>query len=289
MERDNYFFDFDCVDFIFEPNHKGHSLKQSANYMFFLTIDDGITLYKKSEKIVLKGKSFVFIRKGDYYRFENATESPAEAVYFCIKAQIFEEYLSKLSIKESIKWSLDQKKSIILKLSNPETIRIRNEILSLNKYMYNNELRNSYAEYLVSFFMVKVFSVYPKYKSFDDLSSERISNYMLTKLSEIITKPELFSLEVKELAEWLHCSTRSFSRLIHKYFGISPNQYLTNVRMRYVAQNILSSDRKINDLLIESGYNNVSWGIKLFKQYYGLTPKQYQKVYKDKINKDFKP
>ncbi|MFC5080729.1 helix-turn-helix domain-containing protein [Vibrio thalassae] len=56
---------------------------------------------------------------------------------------------------------------------------------------------------------------------------------------------------------------------------LSPKQYITQIRLESSKRNL--SKLSVTDAAYEAGYDNISHYIRLFKNTYGLTPKQYQR------------
>jgi len=59
--------------------------------------------------------------------------------------------------------------------------------------------------------------------------------------------------------------------------GISPNKYLTSLKLAYAENQIQLQNRNISEIAWELGYQNISHFISLFKERFGVTPKQYIK------------
>lgn len=59
--------------------------------------------------------------------------------------------------------------------------------------------------------------------------------------------------------------------------GISPNKYLTSLKLTYAENQIQLQNRNISEIAWELGYQNISHFVSLFKERFGVTPKQYIK------------
>ena len=88
------------------------------------------------------------------------------------------------------------------------------------------------------------------------------------------------------MANVANCSPTHLERTMKKYLNITPLDFLTDLRLKYVARTLLISDQTVNSIFFEAGYTNISWGRKLFKQRYGVTPAKYRK---DNKIKDMNP
>ena len=54
-------------------------------------------------------------------------------------------------------------------------------------------------------------------------------------------------------------------------------EYLNFYRIEIACEQLLSTDLSVTDIAINCGFNDVSYFIKTFKKYKGITPKQYIK------------
>ncbi len=65
--------------------------------------------------------------------------------------------------------------------------------------------------------------------------------------------------------------------LFRKYLHIAPINYLINYRLNEAARLLSNTEKKINTISDETGFNNVDYFCRLFKKHYHLTPTEYRK------------
>lgn len=78
-------------------------------------------------------------------------------------------------------------------------------------------------------------------------------------------------------------SKSHFSRTFKERMGINFSKYLIRVRIENAENLIRTSDKSIFDISLEVGFNDYSYFSKAFKDAYGLSPKDYRKKTKKKI------
>lgn len=83
-------------------------------------------------------------------------------------------------------------------------------------------------------------------------------------------------ITVAELAFLCHLSQSTFKRRFAHLYGTSPTRWLLQQRMAKAARLLRESPHHVGELAGELGYENSSSFIQSFKQFYGVTPKQYQ-------------
>lgn len=91
--------------------------------------------------------------------------------------------------------------------------------------------------------------------------------YMYDNLSEPIS--------LRKIAAGLNMSESSFSQCFKRATGITPKEYLTNIKLSKAKDMIFHSS--VSEVAYDLGYDNISHFISLFKSKYGMTPKQYKK------------
>jgi AraC-like DNA-binding protein len=83
-------------------------------------------------------------------------------------------------------------------------------------------------------------------------------------------------IAVEELAFLCHMSLSTFKRRFAQLYGTSPSKWLLARRMEKAAILLRRADRTVSELSDQLGYENLSSFIQSFKQFHGVTPKQYQ-------------
>ncbi|WP_124067351.1 AraC family transcriptional regulator [Clostridium sp. E02] len=71
------------------------------------------------------------------------------------------------------------------------------------------------------------------------------------------------------------------SRLFKRYFQMTFTECLKMIRLSRAANYLMSTAKPVEQIILEIGYENSSYFHRLFKERYGLTPKQYRDRGKD--------
>lgn len=86
------------------------------------------------------------------------------------------------------------------------------------------------------------------------------------------------SIHIIRLAENMNYSERHISRIFQETMGISPKNFARIVRFQNVIETILcSSPHQMSDYFIDLGYSDQAHFQREFKQYSGMTPKNFMK------------
>jgi AraC-like DNA-binding protein len=81
---------------------------------------------------------------------------------------------------------------------------------------------------------------------------------------------------VEELAFLCNCSPSTFKRRFKRIYGIPPQKWLLEQKMRLAADLLRQSHEKPGLVYQRLGYENHSSFTQSFKRQYGMTPKEYQ-------------
>lgn len=84
------------------------------------------------------------------------------------------------------------------------------------------------------------------------------------------------SIKLEDLSNHLGISKFHFSRLFKKSMGVSPHQYVMQQRIELAKQLLLKADTSISDIALECGFNSHAHMSKYFRNYVGMTPKNYR-------------
>jgi len=85
---------------------------------------------------------------------------------------------------------------------------------------------------------------------------------------------EMINHSPEQLARLCGCSPRHFNRLFHQHFGTSARARQTELRLLKARQLLGSTDEKIINIALDSGYRNLSLFNSLFKRRFGMTPSE---------------
>lgn len=108
-----------------------------------------------------------------------------------------------------------------------------------------------------------------------DYNSE--PNILIPAIRYIESNYTSSSLTNKELANKCNISEIYFRKLFAKSYGLSPKQFIIDIRINKAKQLLTDSILKINAVSEECGFSNPYHFCRIFKQKVGLTPTEYMK------------
>ncbi|MEM7102831.1 MAG: AraC family transcriptional regulator [Bacteroidota bacterium] len=91
-------------------------------------------------------------------------------------------------------------------------------------------------------------------------------------------------VSIREIADKLNISEAGFYKFIKKQTKKTYTQIINEFRINYASKELMSSDKNIAQICFESGYNNVSYFNRKFKQIMHQTPLAFRERYIDNKN-----
>ena len=98
----------------------------------------------------------------------------------------------------------------------------------------------------------------------------------LTSAVELILRNYSRSLSVQEMATAACLSTSEFSRSFKRHFGLSPHQYLRQIRINAACELLATSDHGLSDIAALTGFCDQSHLTNTFVRVKGITPRHYR-------------
>ena len=104
----------------------------------------------------------------------------------------------------------------------------------------------------------------------DSKLSEEIEKFILNHFDE-----SLFSLD--DIKNRFNFSEEYIIKIFKSQFGITPYQYITDLRIKYAKQLLLSTNRTLSSIALDCGYSDYSVFYKNFVNKVGTSPKEWRK------------
>ncbi|MDO5292931.1 MAG: AraC family transcriptional regulator [bacterium] len=85
-------------------------------------------------------------------------------------------------------------------------------------------------------------------------------------------------VSLEEMSQSLGISYAHFSRQFAKELGLSPLQYMTQLRVRHATHMLLYSDASVTEIASECGFSTSNYFTKVFKSTMKVTPSEYRRL-----------
>lgn len=104
-----------------------------------------------------------------------------------------------------------------------------------------------------------------------------IADQTKPRLQEIMEANYTFNLSLSEFARIAHRSLAAFKREFDEVYHTSPGKWLTNKRLEYAHHLLNTSSKNVKEIAYDSGFENATHFIRIFKNKFGMAPLQYRK------------
>lgn len=113
----------------------------------------------------------------------------------------------------------------------------------------------------------------------NDKNTKRTEEKMLSfkRVLSLIENEYTKPLTLEDLSRVTGMTPKYFCRFFSEMTNKTPIEYLNYYRIESACEQLLTTDSSITDIGLNCGFNDVSYFIKTFKRYKGVTPKQYIK------------
>lgn len=113
------------------------------------------------------------------------------------------------------------------------------------------------------------------------ITMNKLDQEFLDKLTEIVeTNLETEDLDINFIKEKMNMSYSTFYRKVKGLTGLTPNEYIRKIRLKNSLQLLLSGSYQVSEVAYMSGFNDVVYFRKCFKEEYGMAPSEYIKSIK---------
>ncbi|MFW5857385.1 MAG: AraC family transcriptional regulator, partial [Planctomycetota bacterium] len=93
---------------------------------------------------------------------------------------------------------------------------------------------------------------------------------------EAMRAPVHFRAGVRELSALAGRSHEHVARVLRKCAGLTPGELVTRLRMEYAVRELLTTDRTVLQIALDSGYESPSRFHTVFRRFTGLPPRRYR-------------
>jgi AraC-like DNA-binding protein len=242
---------------------------------------------------MLNGNTFRY-RKGDifllgpedYHHFQ--IESPTTFAFIrftesFVRAPVTAKHKAWQGVIDSLFTSEYKSNGSIV--NREEEKKVLDNLLSVLIYEYQNRQTEAY-EVIIESLMRALSSILVR-NLIQQTASAHTQQHATTLIDELliyirqnISKPE--NLKLERLSQKFHYASTYLSTYFKKQVGDSLQQYMLKYRLSLVASALQNSDKTISSISFEYGFTDESHLSKMFRKYYGHSPKAFRRIQYDR-------
>jgi AraC-like DNA-binding protein len=149
--------------------------------------------------------------------------------------------------------------------------------LSLSEKPNEQLLKLKFEELLLSLFSNK------KHQDLTDYFISLCQNQEY-HLSRVMEENFAYNLKLEDYAQLCHMSLSGFKKSFKQYYDATPAVWIKQRKLDLARQQLLTSDSNISQISFESGFEDTSHFIRVFRHKYNLTPLQYRQKHSKSAN-----
>lgn len=239
------------------------------------------TVYINMLKYEINAPSFMFITSGDIHSIIGEEGCRESALVFDLKMLSFEYF-------DGIQYEIIRP-LIEKKIQFPQFIfkddSIWNELQRIYKGIMKEPRNDGLGACIrIKSYMYELIALLyenKKFKYLDDIKKDE--TYKISNVKKVLTyihdnyKHKIYT---DDLAKLIGMNTQYFCRYFKKLVGKTPTKYINEIRIEKATEMLAKTDRKIIDIAMSCGYDNIGYFIKRFDEHKHMTPSEYRKQIK---------
>ena len=248
-------------------DNKDFVLHYHEYYEFFITVEGKVVHLVNGERQYLAEHSLVLIRPKDSHDYLH--DQPYSWVNIAFLPEIMESMVEFFGspLVELIEAPMPP----TILLDDADFRRLMGKINSLNtldpKDTEENRLR-------IKLVLTELFSELVSCPT--DIVGSDVPLW-LSSLAERLTRPESFSMTLRDMSAEVGRTVEHISRSFSRYFGLTASEFMNENKLTYAANLLLNTNLSAVDVCYESGFQNVSWFYRLFKARFGASPREFRR------------
>ena len=246
-------------------------------YELFLVTDGQLKHQINGNALQLATNTLSIIYPSDQHCFQRLGEKDAHFINLAVPAHIFEQ--AKLIYQTFCEDPLPTFQGRYVELPLGLSQALLAKIIHLHRDLSPTRQRNK-TEFMINVLLDALIAL--NNSSLPLLSPPK---WLLIAYEQIRNR-ENYLVGLPRFIELSGKSQEHLTRMMKKHYQTTPTTYLNSIKLSYATHLLSTTTMSVIDVLYESGYENVPYFNKLFKQEYGMTPRQFRYINNRIINPD---
>ncbi len=255
---------------------KGLSIHETFEMVY---IKSGSGVFEIGEQNVSVGSNdIVIIKPNQSHKLSVDSEDGCDFIvmYFKFMDQT-EHTLSEVSLGDFINFVSGRESGAFIKLKvsqKNDIIVLLNRIL---KEQTNDQLGSDLLNYLMlmELFVLLSRALKAEWENSIKNKSPKIKELMQSAIQFVHNNFER-EISITDIAKYVFLSPSYFTRAFKENTGLSPMQYLLNIRIKRACELLRETDHKVGEIALSVGFSNQQRFNDMFKKQTNMTPMQYR-------------
>lgn len=247
---------------------------------FFLLLEGEILFQVDTDYFTLRPGEAVFIESGDIHAAYAVKDTPCR---FC--ALVFHPDLLASAqydtIQQTVILPLQEKRQSFPRHITSSVPWQGELLLHLERMMeaYDNKMPG-FESFMKGTLLIMLSQIAPPGRSVNYSQSAGADSTKIDRLKKVILYIQdnyQEPIRTRDLSELIPMSEGQFCRFFKSMTRKTPVDYINSYRIRQAAALLQQSDRKISDIAMDAGFDNVSYFIKVFRKAMNCSPSEFRK------------
>ncbi|WP_312398539.1 helix-turn-helix domain-containing protein [Chryseobacterium sp.] len=240
---------------------------------------------------MLRGKKYMKLDKTNYFDyfpgesvlvspgetmmidFPEADETPSQCISLSLNPEFIEDSLNHLNyhlpkIDETSHWNIDLDEYFLF--NNQSLASATNNIMRIA--MDDNSQKDIMADFALKELLIRLMQTQARSMVEKNIVKNKsrigfVVDYIKKNLHQ--------KLSIESIAKLAYVSKSNFFKMFKDELGTSPNEFILQERISR-AKELLASQNSIKETAYQTGFSDVNYFTRVFKQFAGVTPKSYQ-------------
>jgi AraC-like DNA-binding protein len=206
--------------------------------------------------------------------FPEADETPSQCISLSLNPEFIEESLNHLNYHspktdETSQWNIELDEYLLF--NNPSLASATHNIMRIA--MDDNSQKDIMADFALKELLIRLMQTQARNMVEKNRSKHKsrisfVADYIRKNLHE--------KLSVDSIAKLAYVSKSNFFKMFKDELGTSPNEFILQERISR-AKELLAGNNSIKETAYQTGFSDTNYFTRVFKQWVGVTPKNYQK------------
>jgi len=108
-------------------------------------------------------------------------------------------------------------------------------------------------------------------------TSKNPTDMLIDNICNYIIENQMMDFTISDVAKIFNYNAKYLGRLFKAAKGVTINEFCNIKRIEYAKQLLNKKDIKISEVAIQSGFNDITYFNRVFKQITGVSPKEYRR------------
>lgn len=237
--------------------------------VFLITKGEVVHIINGKREVLSEG-SLLFIRPDDVHCYEKSSRGECELINVAFAHKTALELFKYLGDGFRAERLLQAKLPPRATLPRAELHLVKTQLEDLNTLPRSDKAA---VRTRLRVLLVELFSKYfPVSKQLEKKSIPDWLDWLVNEMH----KKENFAGGLARMQALSRRTPEHLSRIFKKHLGVTPTQFVNELRLNYAANLLTSTDETITGIALEAGFENLSHFYHLFKTQFKRSPKQFR-------------